>query len=78
MIDVAEKTIEKRQGPYSFDFGSPTEARFCALETVEAPDVGTGTPGTGGSHSSTVFRKSWFGFVINQTCCHECHTARGL
>ena len=86
VIDVAEKTInfetfEKKKVPREVVAGhltgSPVEARFCTSETLDATDVGTGTSGTGGYHSSTVFRKGWFGLSINHTsCCHDCYTVR--
>ena len=84
VIDVAPEIIELR----NFQNGKvPLEVVAGHLTTDRRPehasalqkqltttDVGTGTSGTGGYNSSTVFRKTWFGLSIDHTSwCHDRH-----
>ena len=83
VIDVAEKTIEFQTfqnvrvlvevvaGHLTVEL-QPKHA-LALQKTVNATDMGTGTLGTGGYHSSTMFRQGRFGLVIHHTSCsHDC------
>ena len=77
VIDVAGKTIEFQtfhnvKGPSgkcggSFDYGSPAGARFCASDTVDVTDVGTGGHAQG--QEATILRPS----SEKVWSCHQSH-----